>query len=210
MAKNWSAAEAAQVVAKGTDKASIQDIGKRFPLFVSCAARGTEGLLEIIATLHPERITARTIESKLKEGLEDEVEEDEVEEKPAKKTSVKEEKAKPGKKGGKKKPEPVEEEDEDWDEEEEEEEEKPAKKASKGKPAKGKKKVEPEPEEEEEDDEDEDDDGLEDMSLAELKKEAKKRKVDIKGLKSPKEIIKALRASDEDEEDEDDDDDWDL
>lgn len=204
MAKNWSAAEAARVVFLGEDKAAIQDIGKRFPLFATAAARGVEGMLEIIGALNPERITVRTIESKLKEDVgEYDEEEAEVEEKP--KTKAKPATKTPAK--GKKKPEP-EEEDEDEDEEEEE----TPKKSSKGKsaPAKGKGKKKPEPEEEEDED-DEDDDGLEEMSLTELKKEAKKRKVDIKGLKSADDIIEAIRDAEGEEDDEDEDeDDWDI
>jgi hypothetical protein len=181
MAKNWSAAEAARVAFEGKNKEAIQDIGKRFPLFLSAASRGSEGLLEIIGALHPERITARTIEAKLKEGLEDaeDVEEEETSAKPAK-TEKKEKAEKPAKK------------------------EKPASK----KPAK----VE-EPEEDEDEDDEEEELPLEEMSLAELKAEAKKRKISVKGLK-PKDIIKAIKAADAEEEDdedeEDDDDDWDI
>lgn len=218
MAKNWSAAEAAQVLVAGTDKAAIQDIGKRFPLFAVAAARGTEGLLEIISALNPERITVRTIESKLKENVgEFEEDSEEAEEKPTPKGNAK--KA-ADKKGGKSKPaskKKVEEDEEDEDEDEEEEEEAPKKKSSKGgkaKPAakgKGKKKHEPEPEEDE-DDEDEDDDGYDDMSLAELRKEAKKQKINIAGLKDTESIIAALRGEDDDEDgdDDEDDDDWDI
>lgn len=204
MAKNWSAAEAAQVVFEGKDKAAIQDIGRRFPLFVSAAARGAEGLLEIIGCLHPERVTARTIEAKMKESVEesDDVEEEEVQEKPAKK-----EKAPKGGKGKGKKA--------AKEEEDEEEEEKPAKKEKAGKKGKGKK--DPEPVEEDEDwddeEEDEDGDGYEDMSLAQLKKEAKKQKISVKGLDKDG-IIAALRGEepedDDDEDEEDEDDDWDL
>ena len=172
MAKNWSAAEAARVVVEGTDKAAIQDIGRRFPLFLASASRGQEGLLEIIQTLNPDRITVRIIEKVLKEDVEDMPEDSEdeaaTEEKPASKKAPSGKKSK----GGKKKSKPVEEEpeeDEDWDEDdaeeededEEEVEEKPKKKkksAPKNKKSKGgKKKKKPEPVEEE-DDEDEDDD----------------------------------------------------
>jgi hypothetical protein len=217
MAINWTTAQAVNVIREGKDKAAIQDIGRRFPLFLNAAAKGEEGLLELLSVL-PEYMTARKLEGALKGDIEDagEGEDGELmtpEEKPAKKEKpAKEEK---GGKKGKAKPKPEEEE-----EDEDEEEEKPAKKG-KGKkdekPASKKGKVKPEPEEEEDDedwdDEEEDEEvSLEDMSLSELKAEAKKRKVNIKGLKKPKEIIAAIKAADGDdeEEEEDEDDDWDI
>jgi hypothetical protein len=181
MAKNWSAAEAARVAFEGKNKEAIQDIGKRFPLFLSAASRGSEGLLEIIGALHPERITARTIEAKLKEGLEEDAEDVEEEETPAKPAKT----------------------------EKKEKAEKPA--AKKEKTSKKPAKVE-EPEEDEDEDDEEEELPLEEMSLAELKAEAKKRKISVKGLK-PKDIIKAIKAADaeeEDEEEDEDDDDWDI
>lgn len=206
MAKNWSAAEAAQVVFEGKDKASIQDIGKRFPLFVSSAARGAEGLLEIISVLHPERITARTIESKLKEGLE-EIEDDETEEAPVKKAPVKGKQEAPAK--GKSKKAPVVEDDEDDEEEEEEAPKKKAPAKGKGKTPASKKPVV----EEEDDDEDWDDDEEEEevdydsMSLSELRKAAKAQKINGKGL-DKNGLIAALKG--EEPDDEEDDDDWDI
>ena len=122
MAKNWSAAEAARVAFEGKNKEAIQDIGKRFPLFLSAASRGAEGLLEIIGALHPERITARTIEAKLKEGLEEDSEEVEVEEESSSQETKKHAKSEKPAKGKKAAKVEVEEEDE------EEEEKKPAKK----------------------------------------------------------------------------------
>lgn len=214
MAKNWSASEAVAVLVKGEDKASIQDIGRRFPLFAHAASSGTAGLVEIIMAL-PERQTARTIESKFKEGLDEEAVEEMVEE--VEKEDAKPAKPAKGKKGkkGKKVEEPVVEEDEEDEEDEEEEEVVKAPKGKKGK--KGKKVtapvVEEEDEDEDEDEEDDEDEVLEEMSLVELKKEAKKLGVNIKGLKKPKEIIKAIKSADdvdEDEDEDEDDEDWDI
>ena len=165
MAKSWTAAEAVGILVKGEDKAAIQDIGRRFPLFATAASRGQEGLVRIIESL-PELITARKVEGVFKEGIE---ETDEEEDKPVQK---KEAPVKKGKGKGKKKakPEPVEDEDEDedeeWDEEDDEEVEEKPKKAkpktkskgagqpsTKGK-SKRKPKPKPDPEEDDEDDED--------------------------------------------------------
>lgn len=89
MAKSWSVAEAVQVVVEGTDKAAIQDIGRRFPLFAVAAASGTTGLLEIISHLS-DKVTVRTLEAKMKEGVTEMEDEEEVVEKtPAKKAPAK-------------------------------------------------------------------------------------------------------------------------
>src|SRR5690554_1475422 len=134
MAKNWSAAEAVQVIREGKDLEAIQDIGRRFPIFLAMAASGEEGLARIISTL-PEHQTVRKTEAQFKNMIEaDEDDEEEVEEKQAKKE--KKATAKKGSKRGRKpkKEEPeedYEDEDEDLedDEEDEEEEGKPKKKA---------------------------------------------------------------------------------
>lgn len=201
MAKNWSAAEAARVVYEGKDKAAIMDIGKRFPLFVAAASRGTEGLLEIIGALHPDRITARTIESKLKEGVgEYEEDEDATEDKPAAKKAP----AKTTATKGRGRSKAAVEEDED-------EEEEAPKKPTRGR-GKAASKAKPEPEEDEDDEDFEDDEDeidYEELSLTELRKEAKRQKINVAGMKRDQ-IIAALRGEDDDEEDEDDDDDWDI
>lgn len=174
MAKNWSAKEAIVVLAQGKDKAAIQDIGRRFPLFATAGSRGVEGLLEIIQAL-PDNITVRKVEGVLKEGVGEY--EEEKEEKPAKAKEEKKAKKATAKKGKKKVEEPEEEEeeeleDEDWDEEDEEEEEEESledltlpqlrKKAKElgidTKKVKGKKKLIAAIEAADEDDEDEDDD----------------------------------------------------
>jgi len=161
MAKNWKASEAVLLIQEG-NKEAILDCGRRFPMFTNAVAKGNyEGLVAVIAAL-PDYISARKIETVLKDGVgavEDDAEvedEEEVEEvKPAKKAAKK----------GKKKPAPEpEEEEEELDEEDDEEEEVVVKKSSKKKKAaekpatkkkgKAKKKAAPV----EDDDEDEDDD----------------------------------------------------
>lgn len=206
MAKNWSAAEAVVVINKGEDKAAIQDIGRRFPLFAVAAASGIDGLIEIIGAM-PDHMTTRKVESVLKADVEELEDDVEAEEKPAKKAD----KPAKGKKGKTKK---AEVEPDDEDESDEDEEETPKK--SKGKKADKKKaKKQPEPEVEADEDEDwdeeeeSDDDGFDDMSLAQLKKEAKKQKINAKGMDKDQ-IIAALRGEEPEEEDEDEEDDWDL
>ena len=70
MAKNYTLAEAAKVIAEGKDYEAIQDIGRRFPLTLAAIAKmgNNEGAIELINAL-PEHITARKIESILKDGL---------------------------------------------------------------------------------------------------------------------------------------------
>lgn len=110
MAKNWTMKEALEAVVTG-NKEGLQDLGRRFPLTAVALAKGD--FTTIINAL-PDHITARKIESVLKDGIQESVEDDEnveveeevVEEKPAK---AKKEKAakKPAK------DEPVEEEEDD-------------------------------------------------------------------------------------------------
>lgn len=113
MAINWSAYEACKEL-YGNNIENIQDIGSRFPLFArACMQVNDEALLDILGALP--KVTARVVESGLKElgsgeEAETEVEEKDVqEEKPAKKETKKTTK--------KSKKEEVEE-DEDSDEEE--------------------------------------------------------------------------------------------
>lgn len=109
MAINWSAYEACKEL-YGNNIENIQDIGSRFPLFArACMQVNDEALLDILGALP--KVTARVVESGLKElgsGEETEVEEEVQEEKPAKKET---------KKTTKKSKKEVEEEDEDSDEE---------------------------------------------------------------------------------------------
>lgn len=113
---------------------------------------------------------------------------------------------------------PCDEASDDIDDDEDEEEEKPKKMKAKSE-VKKKKKPEPELEEDDEDDveedEDEDEDeestDYEDMSVKELFKLCKKRKIDVEPKKSQRYYIKKLEDADQAEddwEDEDDEDDW--
>ena len=97
MATNWTLAQAKKVITEGTDLAAIADIGRRFPLTALAIAKigDNEGATTIINAL-PEHITARKIESVLKDGIadsgvndddDDDAEDAEHDEKPAKKNA---------------------------------------------------------------------------------------------------------------------------
>lgn len=102
MATNWTLAQAKKVITEGTDLAAITDIGRRFPLTALAIAKigDNEGATTIINAL-PEHITARKIESVLKDGIadsgandDDDAEDAEHDEKPAKKNAKAKAKAK--------------------------------------------------------------------------------------------------------------------
>lgn len=78
MAKNWTLKEAVQVIAEGTDKAAIQELGKKFPITVVAIAKmgANEGIQTIFGAM-PEHMTMLKMERALKEGIED-TEEDAV------------------------------------------------------------------------------------------------------------------------------------
>lgn len=105
MAKNWSMKEATKAILAG-EKDAIVDIGRRFPLTANAIAKmgNNEGAIIIINAL-PEHISARKIESVLKDGVQEIEDDEEVveevveEKKPAKKEKV--EKAKKEKKAEK-------------------------------------------------------------------------------------------------------------
>lgn len=94
MATNWTLAQAKKVITEGTDLAAITDIGRRFPLTALAIAKigDNEGATTIINAL-PEHITARKIESVLKDGIvdsganDDDDDDAEDAEKPAKKNA---------------------------------------------------------------------------------------------------------------------------
>lgn len=66
MAKNWSAYEAAKEI-YGNNKENIAEIGSRFPLFArTVALADSEYLLDILKAL-PAKVTARVVETGLKE-----------------------------------------------------------------------------------------------------------------------------------------------
>ena len=77
MAKNWTLKEARQVIAEGTDKAAIQELGKKFPLTsVAIAKMGTnEGIRTLFGAM-PEHMTMLKMERALKDGIEDSDDED--------------------------------------------------------------------------------------------------------------------------------------
>lgn len=92
MATNWTLSQALAKITEGTDKAAIQDIGRRFPLTaVALAEIGKNaGAAKIIGAI-PSHITARKIESVLKDGVEQDadVEDTEDEEEAPKKETKK-------------------------------------------------------------------------------------------------------------------------
>ena len=71
MATNWTLSQALAKITEGTDVAAIADIGRRFPLTaVALAEIGQNaGAAKIIGAV-PSHITARKIESVLKDGVE--------------------------------------------------------------------------------------------------------------------------------------------
>lgn len=103
MATNWTLSQALAKITEGTDKAAIQDIGRRFPLTaVSLAEIGKNaGAAKIIGAL-PSHITARKIESVLKDGVEQDSDVD-VEDAEDEEETPKKEVKKPAKKAAKEK-----------------------------------------------------------------------------------------------------------
>lgn len=80
MAKNWTLKEAREVIAKGTDLAAIQEIGKKFPLTtVAIAKMGTNEGVETLFGGMPEHMTMLKMERSLKEGVSETEEDDEEE-----------------------------------------------------------------------------------------------------------------------------------
>lgn len=103
MATNWTLSQALAKITEGTDKAAIQDIGRRFPLTtVALAEIGKNaGAAKIIGAL-PSHITARKIESVLKDGVEQDSDSD-VEDTEDEEETPKKEAKKPAKKAAKEK-----------------------------------------------------------------------------------------------------------
>lgn len=99
MATNWTLSQALAKITEGTDKAAIQDIGRRFPLTaVALAEIGQNaGAVKIIGAV-PSHITARKIESVLKDGASDQDADEEIDDDAADEEEVK----KPAKKVAKK------------------------------------------------------------------------------------------------------------
>lgn len=101
MATNWTLSQALVKITEGTDKAAIQDIGRRFPLTaVALAEIGQNaGAVKIIGAV-PSYITARKIESVLKDGVEQDPDVDTEDTEDEEETPKKENK-KPAKKAAK-------------------------------------------------------------------------------------------------------------
>lgn len=190
MAKTWTIREAYEALKAG-DKDAIADFGKRFPLVTTALAQaGSNAGLDAFMNALPDRVTTRTVEMVLKEGVQPVDEDAEVEE-------VAEEKPVKGNKKSAKTEKPV---------------------AKKGK-AKKEEVIEDDDDEEEEI-EDDDDEVIEEeeveeidysaMSVIELFKECKKRKLKVEPKQKASVYIKALKADDEaNASDEDADEDWD-
>lgn len=207
MATNWTLSEALKKITEGTDKAAIQDIGRRFPLTaVALAEIGQNaGAAKIIGAV-PSHITARKIEAVLKDGVEqttdtdfEDAESDADDEEETSKKAAK----KPVKKAAKAK---AEEEDDNEDEEDDpvalyKKCKKAGLKVAPKKSAKYYKDQLAKAEAAEEDADDDDWDDDEDDEPATKKKPAKKP-----AAKKP--AKKAEPEPDEDEED--DDDEWDI
>lgn len=185
MAKTWTIREAYNAIKAG-DKDAIADFGKRFPLVTTALAQAGNNVgLDAFMNALPDRVTTRTVEMVLKEGVQP-VEDDEEVEAPVKEEkkekATKAEKA-PAKKTKVKKEEIVED-DEDEDVEEEVEEEEIV-----------------------EDDETVD---YSSMSVIELFKECKKRKIKVEPKQKASVYIKALEADDaKNAEADDDEEEWD-
>lgn len=115
MATNWTLSQALAKITEGTDKAAIQDIGRRFPLTaVALAEIGNNvGAAKIIGAV-PSHITARKIESVLKDGVEQDSDVD-VEDTEDEDEAPKKEVKKPAKKAAKAKTEEDTEDDEEDD-----------------------------------------------------------------------------------------------
>ena len=121
MAKNYTIAEAVQIIAENGDNEALMDLGKRYPLLTQKIARvavkAGEDFVDLMSFM-PEYLSANKVNSAIKKMLdeapdaddvEDDGDEDEAEEKPVKKT---------GKRGRPAKAKKVEEDDEDDDTEE--------------------------------------------------------------------------------------------
>lgn len=115
MATIWTLSQALAKITEGTDKAAIQDIGRRFPLTaVALAEIGNNvGAAKIIGAV-PSHITARKIESVLKDCVEQDSDVD-VEDTEDEEEAPKKEVKKPAKKTAKAKTEEDAEDDEEDD-----------------------------------------------------------------------------------------------
>ena len=103
MAKNYSIAEAVQVIAENGDNEALMDLGKRYPLLTQKIARvavkAGEDFVDLMS-FFPEYLSANKVNSAIKKQLEaaddadvDDEDDDAEEEKPAKKAPAKKAKA---------------------------------------------------------------------------------------------------------------------
>jgi hypothetical protein len=229
MAKNWTAYEAAKEIIEGKNKENICEIGSRYPMLTREVAVAGDKILVILKALP--KVTARVLETGLKDGVEMDATETEEETKEAE----------------------TEAEDEDFDytdmtaanlykmccargisskcksrkkdaliellekfdrgELDEEEPKKETKKASKGKA----KKAEPVVEEDEDDwdtEDDEEKDPYEGKTAMELFKMCKERGIKAKTKMKADAYVKLLKAADAESEaeeaEDDEDDDWEI
>lgn len=109
MAKNYTFAEAVEIINNGTDLESITDIGKRYPILLhkvsKVATLAGDAFVDLMSYM-PEHLTANKVNTAMKNavsGADTETEETEVEEEAAEtkapKKSAKKEEAKPAKEG---------------------------------------------------------------------------------------------------------------
>ena len=183
MAKTWTLKEAYEAM-KANDVNAIADFGKRFPIATAALAKSgaNDGLNTLFGAM-PDRVTMRTLEMVLKEGV-SEVEDDEAEE------TAPVEKPKKEKKQTEKKADKAE------------------KKAEKPVKAKKVEKAETEDEEVAEETADAKED-YSSMGAVELFKLCKKRGIKVEPKQKANVYIKALEAADaEAESSDEEDDDW--
>lgn len=98
MAKNYTIAEAVQIIAENGDNEALMDLGKRYPLLTQKIARvavkAGEDFVDLMSFM-PEYLSANKVNSAIKKMLdeapdaEDDGDEDEAEEKPVKKAGKK-------------------------------------------------------------------------------------------------------------------------
>lgn len=78
MAKNWTAYEAAKEIIEGKNKENICEIGSRYPMLTREVAVAGDKILVILKALP--KVTARVLETGLKDGVDVEMNEPETEE----------------------------------------------------------------------------------------------------------------------------------
>lgn len=230
MAKNWSAYEAA-VALYGDNKDEIAEVGSRFPLFTRVVyLANNENLLDILKAIP--KVTARVVETGLKEMEAGEPEEGAEDEAPAENTHAKE-KSKETAKGKKAAEAPEDEEDEDAGDDYESMTSKALYKlcCDRGISSQCKKRDKAsliavlkandtagdagdEEDEWDEEEEDENSDPYAGKTARELYKMCKDRGIKTKPQQKAEAYVKLLKKADEaaaeEPEDEDDDDDWEI